>query len=114
MTGLPRARPPCKLRTAAVHTAQCIATKHVKSGGSTAGVQVRACMLLAMLTGGAPEAQAALAATPGAAAAILGVMRGPGGDAEARAVAQHLFKMLAANPDTKAVVEAALRGTPAS
>lgn len=72
-------------------------------------------MLLAMLTGGAPEAQSALASTPGAVAALMAAARGVGGsgDAEARAVAQQLFKLLVENPDTRPAVEAALRAAPA-
>lgn len=81
-------------------------------------VQMRACMLIAMLTGGAPEAQVELAQTDGAVPAIVAVMRGGGGaaaavDPEARAVAQQLFKLLVANADARPEVEAALRDAPA-
>eukprot|EP00892_Ulva_mutabilis_P003536 jgi/Ulvmu1/1554/UM110_0017.1 len=85
-----------------------------------ADVQTRALMLLAMLTGGAAEAQVALAAVDGAVGGIMAVARGAAGagaaDQDARVVATQLFKLLGANPDARPLVEAALRGssTPAA
>lgn len=72
-------------------------------------VAVRAAMLVGMLCGHDPAAQVELASTPRAVPALMAIVR-QGSDADAKAIASDLFKLLTSNADAKPLVVAALRG----
>ena len=70
-------------------------------------VQMKALMLLAMLTADRSESMRQLAGMPGAASTLMQAMQSP--DVEAASVAKDLFTLIARDPAAKANLEQSMR-----